>query len=157
MLKDDVVATTQAKKKVRTLRLGTPTMSYDLTNEVLKLASLFLLEARVSSNDSNTVTSGSSPSNVLHRLRNQTTQLLTIHSIWQMDYEGTVEQMPLLYGRRVLYCHYALVVLIVSTVQTYYCWRRPAVKAPKTYEQGQRIPYRKHPPSAWPSIYSREQ
>lgn len=92
MVKDDVVATTQAKKKVRTLRLGTPIMSCGLTNEVLKLASLFLVEAWVLSNDSNIVTSGSSPGYVLHRLRYQTLQLLTLHSMWQMDYDGMVER-----------------------------------------------------------------
>lgn len=47
MLKDDVMATKQTKKKVRTLRLGTPIKSCGLTNGVLKLASSFFAEAWV--------------------------------------------------------------------------------------------------------------
>lgn len=61
MPKDDVVVTKQAKKKIKTLRLGTPIKSCSLTTENLRLASFFFVEAWVLSNDSNTGTSGLSP------------------------------------------------------------------------------------------------
>lgn len=70
MPKDDVVVTKQAKKKIKTLRLGMPIKSCSLTTEDLRLASFFFVEAWVLSNDSNTATSGSSPGYILHRLRN---------------------------------------------------------------------------------------
>lgn len=70
MPKDDVVATKQAKKKIKTLRLGTPIKSCSLDTEGPKLASFFFVEAWVLSNDSNTGDSGLSPGYVLNRLRN---------------------------------------------------------------------------------------
>lgn len=79
--KDDVVATKQAKKKIKTFRLGTPIKSCSLTTEALKLASLFIVKAWILSTDSNTGTSGLSPGYVLHRLRNQRKQLLILHQI----------------------------------------------------------------------------
>lgn len=47
MPKDDVMATKQAKEKVRTLRLGAPIKSCGLTNGVMELASSFFAEAWV--------------------------------------------------------------------------------------------------------------
>lgn len=105
--------TKQARDEARTLRLGAPIKSCSLTREDLKLAYFFLVEAWISSNDSNTGTNSSNAGHDLHRLRNQTTQLLTQCQMWQMDCKGNVEHI--LYRRGPMYHHHEL-VLALNTI-----------------------------------------
>lgn len=62
------MATKQAKKRIKTLRLGRPIKSCSLTTVGFEMASFCFVEAWVSSNDSNTGKSDLSPRYVLHRL-----------------------------------------------------------------------------------------